>query len=114
MVESRSMVKGASPGPDPACPCPCQQLAAHAVELTDVAPAKAAQEGAQGGWRLDHAAENTGRPTGTQRIGVVDAVAARQRGSDQRQQLVPRVGPPRRAAEVEVTVGEFPQAQAPG
>ena len=78
------------------------------------APAEAAQEGAQGGWRLDHAAENTDRPTGTQRIRVVDAVAARQRGSDQRQQLVPRVGPPRRAAEVEVTVDEFPQAQVPG
>ena len=40
-----------------------------------------------GGWRLDHAAENTDRPTSTQRIGVVDEVAARQRGSDQRQQL---------------------------
>ena len=40
--------------------------------------------------------------------------AARQRVSDQRQQLVPRVGPPRRAAEVEVTVDEFPQAQVPG
>ena len=79
-----------------------------------MAPAEAAQEGPEGGWRLDHAAENTDRPTGTQRIGVVNAVAARQRGSDQRQQLVPRVGPPRRAAEVEVIVYEFPQAQAPG
>ena len=79
-----------------------------------MAPAKAAQEGAHGGWRLDHAAENTNRPTGTQRIGVVDAVAARQRGSDQRQQLVPRVGPPWRPAEVEVMVDEFPQAQVPG
>ena len=78
------------------------------------APAEAAQEGAQGGWSLDHAAENTDRPTGTQRIRVVDAVAARQRGGDQRQQLVLRVGPPRRAAEVEVTVDDFPQAQVPG
>ena len=95
-------------------PCACQQLAAHPVQLTDMAPAKAAQEGAQGGWRLDCAAQGAGRPPGAQRIGIVDAVAARQRGSDQRQQLVPRVGPPRRAAEVEVTVDEFPQAQVPG
>ena len=101
-------------GSCPGLPCACQQLAAHAVELTDVPPAEAAQEGAQGGWRLDHAAENTGRPTGTQRIGVVDAVAARQRRGDQRQYLVPPVGPSRRAAEVEVTVDEFPQAQVPG
>ena len=45
----------------------------------------------QGRWP-DHSAENTDRPTGTQRI--ADAVAARQRGGDQRQHLVPRVGPP--------------------
>ena len=109
-VDGQGPVAGSGPG----LPCACQQLAAHAVELTDVAPAKAAQEGPEGGWRLDHAAENTDRPTGTQRIRVVDAVAARQRGSDQRQQLVPRVGPPRRAAEVEVTVDGFPQAQVPG
>ena len=74
-------------------------------------PPETAQEGAQGGWRLDHAAENTDRPTSTQRISVVDEVAARQRGSDQRQQFVPRVRPPRCAAEVEVMVDEFPQAQ---
>ena len=55
--------------------------------------------------------ENTDRPTSTQRISVVDEVAARQRGSDQRQQFVPRVRPPRCAAEVEVMVDEFPQAQ---
>ena len=64
-------------GSGPSGPCACQQLAAHPVELTDVPPAKAAQEGPEGGWRLDHAAENTGRPTSTQRIRVVDAVAAR-------------------------------------
>ena len=57
---------------------------------------------------LDHAAENTSRSAGTQRIGVVDAVAAGQRRGDQRQQLVTRVGPPQHAAEVEVMVNEFP------
>ena len=45
---------------------------------------------------------------------AVDAVAARQRGSDQRQYLVPRVGPPRRDAQVKVMVDEFPQAQVMG
>ena len=65
----------------------------------------------QGRWP-DHSAENTDRPTGTQRI--ADAVAARQRGGDQRQHLVPRVGPPRRTAEVEEMVGEFPKAQVFG
>ena len=69
---------------------------------TDVPPAKAAQEGPEGGWRLDCATENTGRPTGTQRIGVVDAVAASQRSGDQRQHLVPPVGPPwRRRGQVD-------------
>ena len=66
------------------------------------------------GWRLDHAAWNTDRPTRAQRIGVVDAVAASQRRSDQRQHLVPSVRPSRRAAEVKVMVDEFPQAQVPG
>ena len=55
------MVRGPSPGPAPACQGPGQQLAAHPVELTDVAPPEAAQEGAQGGWRLDRAAQ--GAPT---------------------------------------------------
>ena len=101
MVESRSIVKGASPGPAPACPGPGQQLAAHPVQLADVAPAKAAQESAQCGWRLDQAVENTGRPTGSQRIGVVDAVATSQRGGDQRHYLVAGVGPARRITQVQ-------------
>ena len=53
--------------------------------MTDMPPPEAAQEGPRGGWHLDHAAWNTDRPTSAQRIGVVDAVAACQRGSDQRQ-----------------------------
>ena len=39
---------------------------------------------------------------------------ASQRGSDQRQHLVPSVRPSRRAAEVKVMVDEFSQAQVPG
>ena len=52
--------------------------------------------------------------TGKRAAGVVYAVAACQRGSDQRQHLVPSVRPSRRSAEVKVMVDEFPQAQVPG
>ena len=106
--------QGRVAGSGPSGPGPGQQLAAHAVELTDMPPPEAAQERPQGGRRFDHAAWNTDRPTSAQRIGVVDAVAASQRGSDQRQHLVPSVRPSRRAAEVKVMVDEFPQAQVPG
>ena len=53
-------------------------------------------------------------PPRTQRIGVVNAVAARQCRGHQRQHLVSRVRPPRRMPEVEVTVNEFTQAHALG
>ena len=56
--------QGQVAGSGPSGPCACQQLAAHPVELTDMPPPETAQEGAQGGWRLDHAAENTD-PTST-------------------------------------------------
>ena len=78
-VNGQRPVAGSRPG----CPGPGQQLAAHPVQLTDVAPTEAAQEGAQGGWRLDRAAQGAGRPPGAQHIGVVDAVAPSQRGGHQ-------------------------------
>ena len=61
-------------GSGPSGPGPGQQLPAHPVQLADVAPPEAAQEGPQGGWRLDRAAQGAGRPPGAQHIGVVDAV----------------------------------------
>ena len=70
-VNGQGPVAGSRPG----LPSPGQQLAAHPVELTDVAPPEAAQEGAQGGWRLDRAAQGAGRPPGAQHIGVVNADA---------------------------------------
>ena len=79
-----------------------------------MAPPEAAQEDAQGGWRFDRAAQGAGRPPGAQRIGVVDAVTARQRRRHQGHHLVSGVGPPRRAAQVKVMVNEFPQTQMPG
>ena len=106
--------QGRVAGSRPSGPGPGQQLAAHPVELTDVAPPEAAQEGAQGGWRLDRAAQGAGRPPSAQHIGVVDAVAPSQRGSDQRQHLVPSVRPSRRSAEVKVMVDEFPAGPGAG
>ena len=79
-----------------------------------MAPPEAAQERPQCRGRLDCATDSAGRPTGAQRIGVVDAVAAGQRGGDQRQHLVSRVRPPRRIPEVKVTVNEFMQAHVLG
>ena len=55
------------------------------------------------------------RPSpGAQRIGGVDAVAARRGRRNPGHHLVARVRPPRRAAELKVMVNEFPQAQVPG
>ena len=86
--------------PRPAKPGPATRGSPGRVD--GVAPPEAAQEGAQGGWRLDRAAQGAGRPPGAQHIGVVNAVAPSQRGSDQRQHLVPSVRPSRRSAEVKV------------
>ena len=104
------MVSGPSPGPPPAAQARGKQLPAHPVQLADMAPPEAAQERPQGGGRFYHAPQHRGGPPRTQRIGVVNAVAARQRRGHQRQQLVSRVRPPRRIPEVEVKVNEFMQA----
>ena len=108
-VNGQGPVAGSRPG----LPSPGQQLAAHPVELTDVAPPEAAQEGAQGGWRLDRAAQGAGRPPGAQHIGVVNAVAPSQRRRHQRHHLVARVRPPRGIAQVEALPDELGQAEVP-
>ena len=79
-----------------------------------MAPPEAAQEGAQGGGCLDWAAQGAGGPTGAQHVGVVDAVATSQRRRNQGHHLVARVRPARGAAQVEMVVDQFGQAQAPG
>ena len=108
------MVNACVAGSSPSGPGTGQQLAAHPVQLADVAPPEAAQEGAQGGRRLDHAAQHPPGAAGAQRIGVVDAVAARQRRGDQGHHLVSRVRPPRRIPQVEVMVNQLGQAQVLG
>ena len=106
-IIGQGAIAGASPGPG-------QQFPAHPVELADVAPAEAAQEGAQNGRRLDHAAQHPGGPAGTQRVGVGDAVASGQGRRHQGQQLVAGVGPARGTAQVNVFVHQFTQTQAEG
>ena len=107
------MVNGPFAGSGPSGPGPGQQLAAHPIQLADVAPPEAAQEGAQGGWRLDRAAQGAGRPPGAQHIGVVNTVAPSQRRRHQRHHLVARVRPPRGIAQVEALPDEFGQAEVP-
>ena len=88
-------------GSGPCGPGPSQQLPAHPIQLADVAPPKTAQERPQGGWRLDHTAQNPGRPASPQRVGVVDAVSPDQGGGHQRHHLVARIGAARGAAQVQ-------------
>ena len=63
---------------------------------------------------LDRAAQGAGGPAGAQHVGVVNAVAARQRRRHQGQHLVARVRPPRRIAQVQVMVNQFTQTQVLG
>ena len=63
---------------------------------------------------LDQAVENTGRPTGSQRIGVVNAVAASQRGGDQRHYLVAGVGPARRITHVQALLYQLGKTEVQG
>ena len=73
-VDGQRPVAGSGTG----SPGPGQQLAAHPIQLADVAPPEAAQERPQGRWRLDHTAQNPSCPAGAQRVVVVDAVAPSQ------------------------------------
>ena len=101
-------------GSGPSRPGLGQQLPAHPVQLADMAPPETAQEGAQGGGRLDRAAQGAGCPPGAQHIGVVNTIAASQRRRNQGHHLVARVGPARRIAQVEALLDELGQAEAQG
>ena len=76
------MVNGPSPGPAPAAQARASSSRLTRSSWRTWAPAKAAQESAQGGWRLDPAVEDTGCPTGAERTGVVDAIAVSQGRGD--------------------------------
>ena len=79
-----------------------------------MAPPEAAQEGSQGGWRLDHASQHPPNPASAQRSGVVNAVATSQRRGHQGHHLVAGVGSARSAAQVNVAVNQLGQTQALG
>ena len=116
LADGGVQVDGQGPvaGSGPSRPGPGQQLAAHPVQLADMAPPEAAQEGAQGGGRLSCETENAGGPAGALRIGVVDAVATGQRGGHQRHHLVTGVGSAFCMAQVQAPVNQLGQAKAQG
>ena len=106
--------QGSVAGSGPSRPGPGQQFPAHPVQLPYVPPAEAAQEGAQGGRGLDLAAQHASGAAGTQRVSIVDAVAAGQGGGHQGHQLVAGVGPAGGVTQVEVPVNQFTQTQVEG
>ena len=79
-----------------------------------MSPSETAQEGPQRGRRLDHTAQNPGRPAGARRVGIVDAVTASHRRGHQGHHLVARVRPARGIAQVEALLDELGQAQVQG
>ena len=70
-VFARSMSSWCVAGSGPSRSGSGQQLAAHPVQLADVAPAKTAQVGAQGGGHLDRAAQCAGGPAGADATSVI-------------------------------------------
>ena len=108
------MVNGASPGPAPA-----DQARASSSQLTRsnwrTWPHRKLRRNVP---RVDGALTTQprvlGGSPGAQHVGVVNAVAARQRRRHQGQHLVARVRPPRRIAQVQVMVNQFTQTQVLG
>ena len=84
------MVNGESPGPAPAF----QARASNS--------------------RLTRSSFRWGRPPGAQRIGGIDAVAARQRRCHQRQNPVAGVGPAWRIAQVQALLYQLGKAEVQG
>ena len=110
MVESRSIVNGAEPGPVPP-PRPAEDLPTDPVELADVAEAEAAQEGAQGGGGLHGEPQDPLGAASPQGVRIVDAVAAGEGRHHHGQELVARVRPADRRTEVEVLVHQLAKAE---
>ena len=94
-------------------PGPGQQLPAHPIQLANMTPTEAAQEGPQRGGRLDHAAQHPRGPASTQHVGIVNAVATGQSGCHQRHHLVACVGSAWGTAQVKVPINQLGQAQMP-
>jgi hypothetical protein len=114
IVESRSIVNGAEPGPAPAAQALPRRWRLTASSWRTWPQRKAAQERAQGGGGLDAEAQDPLRAARAQGVAVVDAVAARERRHQERQELVPGVRPAGGAAEVEEPLDESLQAEMRG
>ena len=93
----------------PQLPRPCQRFS-NGFEPIHLIKSEQLQDGG----RLDHTAESAGCPAGAQRIGIVDAVAARQRRCHQRHHLVAGVGSAWGPAQVQVPVNQLGQTQVQG
>ena len=106
-VDGKWRVAGSGAG----LPGPGQQLAAHPVQLADVAPAETAQEGPRVEGALTAPPRARARPAGAQHVGIVDAVAPSQRGGHQRHYLVAGVGPARCIAQVQALLYQLGKAQ---
>ena len=98
----------------PGSPGPSQQFPTDRIELTGMAPSKAAQERAQSRGSLEGKAEDSLGPAGSEHVCVVDTVAARERRHDEAQEFVPDVRPTDRAAEVEMALDQPFQTQLVG
>ena len=120
MVESRSMrghwrVAGVTISELPTKPVPAARGSPGvSAGGHGECPPEAAQERPQGGWRLDYAAERASRPAGAQHVGVVNAVAASQRGGHQGHDLSAGVGSAWCIAQVQAPVNQFGKAQVQG
>jgi hypothetical protein len=91
-----------------------EQFAAHRVELADMAPAEAAQEGAEGGRRLGGEPQDPSRAARPERVRVVDRVATRQGREDEGEELVADVRSSGCSPQNEVTLRQRLQAEVVG
>ena len=108
------MVNGPSPGPAPAAQARDSNFRLTRSNWRTCPHRKLRRKVPRVDGALTVPPRGAGSPSGEQRIGVVDAVAASQRGSNQGHQLVSRVRPPRRIPQVNVVVDQFTQTQVLG
>ena len=95
------MVNGASPGPAPAAHARASNSRLTRSSWRTWPQRKLRRKVPRVDGALTMQSRTPAVSTGTQRIGVVDAVAASQRGGDQRHYLVAGVGPARRITQVQ-------------
>ena len=108
------MVNGPSPGPAPAAQARASNFRLTRSSWRTWPHRKLHRKLRRKVPRVDGALTAPGCPAGAQHIGVVDAVAAGQRGGHQRHYLVAGVGPAWGPAQVQMPVNQLGQAQVLG